>query len=160
MLHEANFSGLCNISVCLSPVRNFLRFRYFKFFMEHGEARCSVKIHCRGAWEPLSSGPDSAFLRFVPDVSNTPPTAVQSPTNLVEVNKRLRSEEIRIGSRERMTALRSLRDEVYVSRNLEFHWDLRNCIELRATGLIENRHEVIEEQLDGELSDKVRQFSV
>lgn len=141
MLHVANFSGLCKQEDCIGRVEPFSQYRYFRFHRRSGNpvtggseiaTGCSVKVGCRDEWKALETFSDaSGFILFPPDLSRTPPTKTTSPTDLKEVNDRIRSEEHRINDRNRMKSLQELREHVYQSRLDPFHWNLDKCFERR-----------------------------
>jgi len=152
MSNIINFSGLCKQDNCLKKVKRFTSFRYFKFNRTSSElspefatqnasdinnttryfrTKCCVKTNSDDDWIPLlENDSDSGFLKSVPNLHKTPPTSVVAPSNYIEVNKRLQSEETRINDPAKMQKLRHLRDQVYQSRDISFHWNLRECFEL------------------------------
>ena len=76
-------------------------------------------------WAPIPSGDHKGFLKFVPDLSGTPPTSTRPPDNVIEINSCLRSMEGRIRDPEKLKQLEHLRDRVYTQRCDIFHWDLQ-----------------------------------
>ena len=101
------------------------------------QTRCFVKVRSTDDWAELNKrDPDKSFIKFCPDLSLTPATRTTAPPNIAEVNKRLRSEEGRINSRQKMRDLFDLRDKIYTVRSDQFHWDLSSCIELRSWNAI------------------------
>lgn len=135
----ANFSGLCEKVNCLNAVKNFSKFRYFRFSRRERDedeasfysTECHVKIQSVEAWSSLESvARFKGFLKSVPDLSLTPPTETSPPDNVTELNKCLNSMEERIRNSEKMNQLKALRDRVYSRRVDCFHWNLQECFEM------------------------------
>lgn len=170
MTNVVNFSGLCRQENCIRNVRNFTRFRFFKFNraacghskdMSTSEVdstsrtgscqsqgtpffrtNCTVKMTCDAEWIPLWERDENiGFLHFVPDLSETPPTKAVSPTNYDQVTKRFISEQGRINNTSKMNSLFELRDRVYDTRLIPFHWDLSDCFELNLNLRTDNTDE-------------------
>lgn len=138
MLHVANFSELCTQQKCLAKVPAFSHFRFFKFCRASGPPRsefewystlCLVRIGCSDNWSNLSEN-NSGFLGRTPGIRLTPPTVLEAPDNLAEVNKCLDSNEARIGDTTKLASLMHLRDRVYTSRSENFHWDMEQAVEM------------------------------
>ncbi len=77
----------------------------------------------------------SCFLRYLPDLTQTPPEDIESPDDFDKVTMRIESEAQRIGSEEKLTSLYSLRGDVIKSRSVKFHWGLSDIIEMKAINL-------------------------
>lgn len=140
ILQVANVSGLCENSKCLTKVKNFSVYRYFRFSRDETDVSnncfntiCHVKVMNAEQWsELLMPGTQRAigFLKFVPDLRETPSMKFSPLDNVAEVNKCLRSCEERINSREKQESLEELRDKVYSPRVDTFHWNLDITFEL------------------------------
>ena len=151
MTEVINFSKLCEETRCLENIEGISQYRYFKFFRALGPKEgiyfptcCHAKVQLRDEWEPigLSNGTKS-FLTTVPDLSRTPRMATIPPDDVLEVNKHLSSVEERVRDRQKMAQLMELRDRIYTSRYIPFHWNLSQCYEARGDYLNENQDERI-----------------
>ena len=98
----ANFSGLCDFTKCTRNVTGFTPFCFFRTtrkvcisdVTEHeGDqfvTTCDVKVQCIDQWAPLDNSSERAgSLKFTPDLSATPITDTDPPSNVLEVNKHL-----------------------------------------------------------------------
>lgn len=157
-----NFSGLLETSRCVWNGRDARigpqsYFRFTKTTTGHQNrgrnlcfgTRCDVKAKSTDNWELLRSTPDDAqfrgFLIDKPDLRKTPSTKVRCPPNKDEVMKRLHSEEARIADRAKFASLHALVEDVYDSREDQFHWDLTNIVEFNVVrssevGVLEDHH--------------------
>ena len=113
----ANWSGLCTGQKCLTNIDGISQFYYFRFVLKDAstisepstsgrtvdkQTRCFVKVRSTDDWAELNKrDPDKSFIKFCPYLSLTPATWTTAPSNIAEVNKRLRSEEGRINSRQK-----------------------------------------------------------
>ena len=142
MERVANFSGLCVLTGCTRNVFGFSPFRFFRLTrknsitgvieLEGNEflTTCDVKIQSTDPWAPLDNSSERAgFLKFAPDLRETPMTDTTPPDNVLEVNKHIRSSEHRVKSVEKVRRLEELRDRIYTRRKLQFHWDLSTAFE-------------------------------
>ena len=91
----------------------------------------------RDNWIPMASVNSgiSSFLRYLPDLRQTPPEVVTSPDDRDEITARIESESQRIDSEEKLQSLFNLRDEIFRSRSSNFHWNLSNIVELKALNM-------------------------
>lgn len=143
MKNIINWSGLCHQERILTTVKNFSTYRFFKFRRGEGEIsnnqetdqpiQCTVKVNLHDEWEPLKT----SFITRLPKLCNTPPTMIAS-TNNKDFNKmksnftkRLESEESRIQVPSKIGELKELRDSIFRTRKIKFHWDLERAVELR-----------------------------
>ncbi len=160
MKQVINWSQLCENSVCLNGITNFTNYQYFKFVsrgtgeqLKHTKVgkssinrwsknqetqtrltACFVKHACNAEWMELTSeGPlkGQGFLKFTPNLANTPPLQIAELSGIDDINKRLNSEEQRINSTDKMRQLYELRDYIYKKRTERFHWNLKQCVELK-----------------------------
>lgn len=146
MKHVANWSGLCAAEKCLTNVKHFSTFRYFRFSRSKGiteeiKTVCFVRPSVDAEWETLgkaTNGNTSSFIRFPPDLKKTPPTKIILPRGRDEINKRFISEEGRINSTAKMRDLYSVRDHVFRAREEPFHWDLTRAVEVQAGLAVED----------------------
>lgn len=159
LLRVANFSGLCETSKCLRKVSHFSQFRYFKFSPMKSEpsngilpTTCEVKVQETEQWAPLDRKSQLGFLKYVPDLKDTPPTIVVPPPNVTEVNKCLSSVEERIENRENVESLKELRGRVYTSRTDNFHWILNESFEMNGQYLSTATRSPIEDDSESEES--------
>lgn len=89
---------------------------------------CNLKMSVTEECTPLKTSRNS-FLRGIPDLSVTPPTSVAKPPSRNEMLRGLESEECRINDHKRIKELFTLRDEVYSTRSIKFHWNLSRCVD-------------------------------
>lgn len=157
MKHVANISGLLQQEKCLVNVRPFSRYRYFRFYRtgsseQDGDSTqvcttCDVKMNCDDEWEPLAAEGRTphigGFIRSAPNLSRTPPTILECPSNRREVLKRLDTEQSRIENREKLRQLYALVEEVYNTSEDNFHWDLNTCAETQHQAFLNNVEEEI-----------------
>lgn len=151
-----NESGLCNNRKCMTNVSGFSSHRYFMFSRtgtstelqnETGKhlsnVCCTVKESADDDWKPLHSNVEKAsFLRFVPDLSLTPPLTTNPPPDIDDVTDRINSEEGRINSTRKVLDLKKMRDRVYTERIDPFSWNLDIVIEAGNKQWTENRSTV------------------
>ena len=140
MLHVVNFSALCKLENSIGRVKPFSKYRYFRFYRDEDaeedsdffQTACDVKIFCTDEWEalPTITPKLSGFTLRPPSLFSTPCNSVRSPPDRNKVLQRLRSEEPRINSQEKMRDLMEMVDQVYRDRDEPFHWNLRNTFEL------------------------------
>lgn len=76
-----------------------------------------VKVKFKDDWRPIRTVNSIArgFLRSMPDLSRTPPTAVKCPTEKANVVKRIESEESRIPDQKRLRELYDLTNTILCS---------------------------------------------
>jgi len=135
MKYIINWSGLCRSEDALTNIKNFSHYRYFRFVKEpnhNQDVSCLVKPSVQDEWSTLPI----TFLKFPPDLTKTPPTAIDMSTETIlerknEITKRLETEEVRVRDPAKMSSLTTLRDTIFRSRKEKFHWNLQTCIELR-----------------------------
>ncbi len=87
MKNVCNFSGLCEQSRCLRrPSSGWIVNRYFRFVRADSGAangfndfatRCTAKVNSCDDWNDLLNG--NGFLKFPPNLSQTPPTLIRAP---------------------------------------------------------------------------------
>lgn len=142
----ANWSTLCERTKCLTKISGISQYHYFRFYRAHDLAtetpapdgktvgkvtRCVVKVQTSDEWESIIPNDASkSFILFCPSLLETPPITTKAPPDLHEVNHRLRSEEGRINSSDKMAELYLLRDRIYKKRTDSFHWDVSTGLEL------------------------------
>jgi len=183
MSHVVNFSGLCDEERVLWDTRRrpFSQFRYFRFSRNTHTRRhddcsetkdypvtCHVKVNSTDNWENLRPVWDGegygGFLTTTPRLNKTPCTKLKCPTDHSQVLKRLKSEEVRIGSAAKMKELRDLVADVYETRQQPFHWDLRSVFERAHTqseerGVLEGNLTGADETVEGcELEYEINSF--
>ena len=163
----ANLSGLYETekAVVASKSVKFSEYRYFRFRRVSTirstsddntcyKTTCAVKVNSLDEWKQLRTTRDEnefgGFLSKIPDLSKTPPTLTSAPPDVVKVDKRLDSEEVRIGSALKMKELRDLVGNVYKAKKMDFHWDLRETFEMNKT--ISHEKGVLEEENDGDVT--------
>ncbi len=132
----ANFSGLLENSDCLYTLPPWTSNQYFHFCRSHDSPRTAlerfrtkvlVRQDSSQDWVPFHN--NCGFLKFCPDLRHTPATNLLPPPNYEQVLRCFRTTETLINNAAKMTALRSLADEVYVERSVPFHWNLRTTFE-------------------------------
>ena len=103
LLRVANFSGLCDSTRCLKKIDKITQWRYFLFVSETAKdpsvkergcsTTCYVKKNSDDEWQHLFPSSARSFragiLRECPDLGKTPPTKIDCPDGLAEVNKLL-----------------------------------------------------------------------
>lgn len=135
-----NWSGLCELEGCLTNVQGFTQFQYFRFLKdnmhpsENGNrksTKCQVRVLSTDSWRNLVLSDESkSFIKFVPDLRNTPALDVRCPDGGTKVTQRIKSVEGRINCRLKIAELMRLRDSVFRSRKEPFAWDVNTCVEL------------------------------
>jgi hypothetical protein len=136
------WSSLCELEGCLTNVQGFTQFQYFRFLKngmpptENGNrksTKCQVRVLSTDSWRNLVLSDDiKSFIKFVPDLRNTPALHVRCPEGLTKVTQRIKSVEGRINCRLKIAELMRLRDSVFRSREEPFTWDVNRCVELRS----------------------------
>lgn len=142
----ANWSTLCERTKCLTKISGISQYHYFRFYRAQelvpetpapdgktiGKVtRCAVKVQTSDEWQSIITNDSTkSFIFCCPSLLETPSTTTNPPPDLNEVNQRLRSEEGRINSTDKMADLYSLRDRIYQARTDSFHWDVRTGLEL------------------------------
>lgn len=71
----------------------------------------------------------SPFLSYLPPLKDTPPESLSFPTDFDEVTVRISSEECPIMNSSRIKGLYQLRDDVYVTKYVNFHWNFNDIAE-------------------------------
>lgn len=106
-----------------------------------------VRYTSKDNWISLESvnGGTNSFLRHLPDLSITPPEELQSPEDVDKITARIESETHRIDSEEKLASLFSLRDEIFRTRSVKFHWNLAEIVEMKALNL---RREPNQEEIE------------
>lgn len=134
----ANWSALCERSSCLHKVHGISQYRFFKFTrasanqnVSENPVHCLVRCTVDEQWSDLPTDNGPCFLRFVPDLANTPPEQLTSPADIDDVTLRIESEENRITPVSKLRSLIRLRNEVYRTRLVSFHWDLSTIVETK-----------------------------
>ena len=141
---QINWSKLCEQEKCLTNPPEFRNHYFFKFHKvtgrsrassEHFRTTCSIKSSECTQWTPLNNG--EGFIRFAPDLRNTPPTNIKNfteTTRPVEVDKCIDSSEMLIRDHGLVTDLRHLRYKIFRDAppfTNKFTWDLSLCVENR-----------------------------
>ncbi len=143
MNNVVNWSGLCENESCLTNLKNFSKYRYFKFYGTQGELssnsssstgiNCLIKVNSTDSWVNISTlgarGTIFSFTKFAPDLRKTPDLKIKCPDGKGKVSECIEEAESRIGSVEKIDALLQLRDKVFKERVESFHWDLNNMVE-------------------------------
>lgn len=140
MKEVANWSGLCQEAKCCNSISQISQYRYFKFMLTNEKdsncqsphVECTVKRTVDDQWKVLEDGKKGVaitFLKFVPNLSETPPEQLTEPEDVHKINLRIQSEEARIGSDQKLHTLYNLRDLIYRTRKSKFHWDLSSVVE-------------------------------
>ncbi len=134
-----NWSGLCDATRCNNNINLITQYRYFRFNRSktvdgkgNVSSVCYVRSSCTEDWRPLESDNKpgiTSILKFVPNLSQTPPEKVECPQGLEEFENRIDSERSRIVSEVKMRSLTSLKKEVFRAKTLAFHWNLSSVIE-------------------------------
>jgi len=126
ILRMANYSGLCLLERCLQKVPDFSHYRGKYAARKETEiysTSCRVRVGSNDEWKPLKAEkPDYGFIKFAPNLCNTPPTTLRAPDNVLNINKCLASNEERISSASKMKSLPDLRNFIYNDRTEQFHW--------------------------------------
>ena len=154
MKNVVNWSGLCEEEKCLTNIKNFSKYRYFKFHRSEtsdsepsDSIKCKIRVNCTDDWvnaEDLSArGNIGCFTKFAPNLANTPPLCIKCPDGKDKVTECIDAAEARIPAVEKVDALLSLRDSVFRERTENFHWDLGQCVEMNQSNLL--REDEIEE---------------
>ncbi len=161
MKNVANWSGLCENEKCLSNIKNFSKYRYFRFNRVAPteetpdiSTSCMVKVNVSEEWVQLNSGSRggaSGFIKFVPDLRKTPPLEIVCPDGKEKVTECISAAESRIPSTEKVQQLLELRDSVFRPRSEPFHWDLQNSVEWNNSAVLrddetDSDEEVVENQ--------------
>ncbi len=142
MNNVANWSGLCEIERCLTNVKNFSKFRYFKFYrlQETQIISCMISVGVTDDWMDIQKlSPSSnikSFTKFAPDLRKTPPLIIKCPEGKEKITECITSAESRITSVDKVDSLISLRDKVFKERTETFHWNIDSCVELNLSGLL------------------------
>ena len=139
-----NWSGLCDKSKCYNVVNQITQYRFFKFTrrsigaeQQEGQqllSECHVRSSCVEDWRSLESDNKTGvktILKFVPELSTTPPERVSCPSGLEEFEKKLDSERARIVTEVKMRSLVALKNQVFRDKSLNFHWNLSSIVETR-----------------------------
>ena len=141
----ANFSDLCEASGCLTGAEQFAEFRFFRFTRNdishnHGllSSNCDVKVQEQDNWEPFPTSRAEGFLKFVPNLRDTPNTKTKELTNFTEISKGLDSAEERVRDDVKMEALRGLLNKVFEVREEGFHWNVDSIFEMQEDYLSED----------------------
>lgn len=151
LLRVANLSGLFEKVKCVYNVHGFSEYRYFRFTRAQGVTRgfyqtsCDVKTRHCDEWLPFPAKGGNGFLRFAPNLAETPPILTRVPNNVIQVNKCLDAAESRVKNPEKMEELRGLRDRIYTQRSDAFHWDLATTFEMNGDYLVIGEDGPVEE---------------
>ena len=137
----ANFSGLCDQVHCCNHIEGMTQFRFFRFScsQEANESEsqgpnrtciCHVRHRATDDWKTLESIKNTckSFLRFRPNISQNPPEEIECPPDIEKITSRIELETVRIGSEAKLNSLIVLRDKIFRSRLLKFHWDIQTII--------------------------------
>ncbi len=150
----ANWSGLCEDEKCLTNLKSFSKYRYFKFHREESstEICCMIRVNVTDDWfnikELSGNGKIKSFTKFAPDLAKTPPLEIKCPDGIEKITECIEAAEARIPSVEKVEALLKLRDKVFKARSEEFHWDLGNSAEWSHTGLLRDDDNDLEDDED------------
>ena len=127
MNNVINSSRLCEIEKCLTNLKGFSKFRYFKFHRSTpGDSIfCQVRVNVSDEWSNIDSlssrGTIKSFTKFVPSLANTPLLLIRCPDGENKVTECIEAVESRITSVEKVDALLKLRDDVFKWRTEDFH---------------------------------------
>ena len=134
-----NWSGLCDKSKCNNNIKHITQYRYFKFSASSKcngnniiSSICHVRSSCTDGWKSLESENSpgiTGVLKFLPDLSQTPPERVESPQNVDKFMQKLDSERGRIVPEVKMRSLVSLKNEIFRDKTFHFHWNLSSILE-------------------------------
>lgn len=134
-----NWSGLCDETRCNNHIDQITQYRYFRFTRSNESTQdgiistvCHVRSSCIEKWRCLESENSAevrGILKFLPDLSRTPAEIIECPPGVEEIDKKLDSERARIISQVKMRSLVALKNEVFRSRTLRFHWNLPAIVE-------------------------------
>ncbi len=142
MNNVINWSDLCENEKCLSNMKKFSKYRYFKFVRvpESDNLSCMVKVNVTEQWVDIKvlspKASISSFTRFAPNLRNTPPLKIQCPDGKSKVTECIEAAESRIPDTSKVDSLIKLRDKVFNERVEQFHWNLETCVELNLSGLV------------------------
>ncbi len=135
----ANWSGLCDQTRCNNNINLITQYRYFRFTQCKENSKngcvssvCHVRSSCTEDWRALEAdnrAGTTSILKFLPDLSRTPPEIIECPTGEEEFNTRLDSERGRIVSEVKMRSLMALKKDVFRKKSLPFHWNLSSIVE-------------------------------
>ncbi len=156
MNNVVNWSGLCEAERCLTNLKNFSKYRYFKFYRSQtsDSISCNIKVNVIDEWFDIGNlsarGSIRSFTKFAPDLSKTPPLHISCPDGKEKVTECIEAAESRIPSVEKVDALFSLRDKVFKERTEEFHWNLQHCVELNHSSLLR------EDECNLDVDDEIR----
>ncbi len=142
MSNVVNWSGLCEKEKCLTNLKNFSKYRYFKFFKspESESVSCMIKVNVTDDWIDIkslsASGTIQSFTKFAPDLARTPPLNINCPEGKEKVTECITAAESRIPSTQKIDELLALRDKVFKERIESFHWDINQCVEMNPSYLL------------------------
>ncbi len=154
MNNVVNWSGLCEIEKCLTNVKHFSKYRYFKFFRSEAtdSISCMIRVNVTDDWSDIKSfsarGTIQSFTKFAPDLTKTPPLQISCPDGKDKVTECVTAAESRIPSVQKVDELLSLRDKVFKERSEAFHWDLNQCVEMNPSGLLRDNDVNSDDELD------------
>ncbi len=142
MKNVVNWSGLCEKEKCLTNIKNFSKYRYFKFYRRESSESicCMIRVNVTDEWldikELSGRGAITSFTKFAPNLANTPPLDIKCPEGRDKITECICAAESRIPVVEKVEALFALRDNVFRERSEPFHWNLQHCVELNQSGLL------------------------
>ena len=140
MTKVANWSQLCDEVKCINNIVLITQYRFFRITMadtssnddnETPKTICHVRNVCTEEWRLLESDSGAgvkSFLKFLPDLSSTPPEQCTAPDDEHDVSLRIESERSRM-DRHRRASMLQLKQSVYQNRRIAFHWDQSNSPE-------------------------------
>ncbi len=159
MNNVVNWSGLCESEKCLTNLKHFSKYRYFRFHRDQPSSsldpqdriRCMIRVNVTDEWldikELSGRGTIVSFTKFAPNLRNTPPLHIKCPEGKDKITECIEAAESRIPSVEKVNDLLALRDRVFKERTEDFHWDLQNCVEINHSTLLrEDEGEAAEEE--------------
>lgn len=142
MNNVINWSGLCETEKCLTNLKQFSKFRYFKFGRSQAanSITCMIRVNVTDNWSDIKDlsprGTVLSFTKFTPDLRNTPPLIIKCPEGKQRVTDCIEAAESRIPSVIKVDSLLALSDKVFQDRVDPFHWNLDSCPELNQSGLL------------------------
>ena len=147
MTKVVNWSQLCDDEKCINNIVLITQYRFFKIVLSdtssssRKQARrtvCHVRNVCTEDWRLLESDSGrgvKSFLRFLPDLSKTPPEIVSAPNDEADTILRIESERSRM-NRHKTRAVLKMKEEVYQDREIPFHWDPSKSPELNSGAIL------------------------
>ena len=142
MTKVVNWSQLCDQSKCINNISNITQYRFFKIMLSDAETKstcqnrqtvCHVRNVCTEDWHTLESDSGKgvkSFLKFLPDILQTPPEILKAPDDEKDVRLYIDSQRSRMDRHQTKSVL-DLKSTIYKNKSVPFHWDLRNSVEFQ-----------------------------